>query len=313
MPRIPERAYQEPLALYPVVEQLNEVNGVLQTPASEVPGIIPEKRVTLLRLASLHGLKLGPKDAVTINYDSLLDIAEQDFNMANAISINTGLYIYPGDERYRSPATEQLVRIRKDNEWNSPAVVFPTEQFRTVARSPQDLAKHAMAVTREANKDNSDPIDVEGKVGRSAGHALLGKINGLEKLEATLAATRNDLLLPLNREVNNNTSRPWQAHYLPKNIDKKRKQFDEELHHTLDTAAINLNIGTTALQAAHRALVSNLYRRGSRNELSSQWLNYLTLSRDYVKARRSKIATSKAECKLQMNFYQQFIDQTQAA
>jgi hypothetical protein len=304
MPKL-QRNIQEPFEIYPAVEDLNENNGLVPYTLEDMPFIDPEKRINLARLARAYGNMLGPMDGVTETYDHLLDVAIDDFGNASKASIKAGLFIPPHDDRYHNPDTEQLVRtgnIMGDNPlWG---VVFPADQFKKVARSPRGLAEQRMAVTRDANKDNPDDAAVDATVGRSAGHVMERYIPGMVKLDDQLDALREKVLLPLHSEARFN----WQAHYNTKAIDLKFKIFVEEMHNTLDTASLNLNIGTVALKAAHRALTSNLTRRGSASEQNAQLQEYVGLSRQYVKARRKKINLALKFCGITLETFQPYLD-----
>ncbi len=312
MPRLPQPPTftQETLQLYPAVAELDASRGVIATPVDELGGLDPAKRVTLARLAGLHGRYISPLDDVSETHDAPLELLPEDFANGSVENIQNGLIIYSWDDRLRHPGLEQFIRIHGRGNWGMPGVVFPSNEFKTVARSPRDLAAHTMAQTREANKDNTAESDeeIEAKVGRSAGHAILGKMTEMKKLDDAMELKRATLLMPLMREAHSNLTRHWQAHYLPKNIDALRKQYDEELHDTIETAAINADVSRAVLNATHRAVTSNLYRRGSSRELAQNWVAYLRMSREYIQARRREIAASGKLCTQELQLYQQFLD-----
>ena len=184
-----------------------------------------------------------------------------------------------------------------------PGVVFPSHEFTKVGHSPHSLTERTMAKTR-ANQQSNGTIDAktESAVGRSAAHVMDRYIGGLAVLDSELEVHRKELYIPLYRDA-----KQWAPHFKPKNLDKKRRKFDEEIHYVLETASLNLNIGTIALRAAHRAMVSRLYRRGSRRELNAQWQAHINFAGNYVKARREKIRISKELCEEEFSAYAPFL------
>jgi hypothetical protein len=304
MPKL-ERFIQEPLPLYPSSDIFDGQTGRIHAGVEELPNVQPDARITLQRLATQYGLLLGtPPDHVI--EDSLLQVAADDFRHASIPSIRSGLFIFPSDPRFHSKSTEQLVKV--DNWYGKfpdiPGVVFHAHEYHCVTRSPVDLAKQTMAKTRRSNGDAASRTEVEGKVGRSAAHALSTKIQSMNTLDNDLIQLRNEVLVPLSSE----TFSVWRAHYKAKNLDKKWKVFVEEAHNTLETASINLNIGTTAVAGAHRALTSRLTRfPGTREEQNTILRRYLYLSREYVQAKRHKIRFSREKTEEALALYEPFL------
>jgi hypothetical protein len=304
MPRLPENI-QEPMALYPVVEELNTSRGVLAEQAEEL-GFDMEKRLKLSSLVRAYGDHLGPTENAKYDFDLLLDASSEDFKNASIDSLKTGLYIFPDDARYHRKGTEQLVRVGnwKGNNRSVPGIVFPSHEFTKVGHSPPGLTERAMAKTRASQSSKNNGNVDEGSVGRSAAHIMEGYISRLTVLDSELSVRRRKLYIPLYREVSQ-----WAPHFKPKNLDKKRREFDEEIHEIIDTASLNINIGSTALKAAHRAVVSKLYRRGSAKELNDQWASHIKFAGDYLKDRREKISISKHLCGEELKAFQPFLDQ----
>lgn len=302
MPKLPETV-QETLPLYPVVNNLDSVKGVIIANIDDLPTINPQQRITLGRLASMLGQNLGPTEGVSDEYDPLLEVTDNDFANCAPSTLERGLYIPRFDPRYTQKSTEQLVRPGQYSDRSEYGVVFPSTEFTTVARSARDLAVHTMAKTRKANRASIDIVDKDNTTGRSVAHMLGRYIRGLNSLEDELIEKRESLLIPLYRE----TYSPWQAHFKARNLDKKRKQFDEHLHDTIETATLNLDIGSTAIKAVHRAAASNLYRRGSSREINAQWKRYIEFVGKYVAERRKKIAQSKERCQEQYEHFEPFL------
>lgn len=306
MPKLVGEYIQEPLALYPVVADLNASDGVVTATYEDLEWADPEKRGKLARMVRAYGELLGPTESVDANHDLILDIAIEDFQHASPLSIKSGLYIYPDDPRYSSSFTEQLVRIgsRKGNP-HVPSVVFPSDEYSKVAHSARGLTSRNMNKARlSAGKKGLGPTETELLVGRAAANILTSYIGSLDGLDKNLEKKRTTMLAPLYKETNT-----WVPHFKIKNLDKRRREFDEEVHHILDTASLNLNIGSIALKGAHRALASNLYRQGKTpHDINHQWRRYLHLTRDYVRARRQKIQISREECELELQPYLPFLE-----
>jgi hypothetical protein len=305
MPKL-ERFVQEPLPLYPSSEVFNGNTGIITATLEDMPWVDPERRITLGRLATQYGNLLGPTDGLRANEDSILQVAIEDFKNASIDSIKSGLFIYPNDLRFRSRTTEQLVKV--DNWYGRfsdiPGVVFHAHEYPKIAKNPEALVKHKMAQTRSANADNTDKIQVEGKVGRTPGHVLTSMIQSMNNVDSDLISVRNDILVPLTSETNST----WQAHYKAANLDKKFKLFIEEAHNTLETASINLNIGTIAVKAAHRALTSRLTRYpGTRAEQNQAIRSNIFLLREYIKAKRHKIRFARERCEEALIPYEPFM------
>lgn len=303
MPKLPGFV-QEAMPLYEIVKELDESQGVIQADLQDLPQVDPDQRITIGRLVGMYGKRIGPNDGIEQNEDRLLEVVEQDFANARPAVITRGLYIPGYDRRFMDSRTEQLVRVAPKKEKQQEGVVFPAEEFPSIARNARDLSYHMMARTRGANAANKDRIDVDGRVGRSAGHIMEDKIKKMNVLENSLLKNRSDLLIPLYRE----TYSDWQSHFKAENLDKKRKEFDEQLHYTIETASINQDIGSTAIKAAHRAAFSNMYRRGSSKEINNSWQGYVRMVGEYVSKRVAKIEISRANCHEQLAEYQPFLD-----
>lgn len=306
MPKVPDYC-QEPLPLYPVVAELDALHGRVTNSLESLHLPPSQTRITLMKLASRYGEQFGPADSVTATHDVLLEVGPEDFRNSHPGLLNGGLYIHPRDRRFRDPATEQLVKVRPPDAPSEYGVVFPAREFHIVARSAQDLAKHVMAKTRRANEACLDSVAVEARVGRSAAHALEGKVLGLNGLESELIIVRNTILIPLYREAKRNQASHWRAHYGPRNLDKKRRVFDDLSHEAIDTASINLNLGSTALKAAHRAETSRRYRARTARERSANWMMSIAFVGKYLNSRHRKVVTSRDQCQKELVFYREFL------
>jgi hypothetical protein len=298
--------YQQPMEIFEAVKDLNESNGIPPfTLDDDMTFINLDKRINLARLAMLYGRKLGPLEGVGEDYDYLLDVVAADFENASPDSINAGLFIAPDDPRYHDPLTERLVRtgnFKGDNPlWG---VVFPQHQFSKVSRSPRGLTEQGMDKTREANSGEDDLPKVDATVGRTGGHIMERYIPQMEKVDKEIEIFETEILDPLTSQTRFN----WQAHYKARNLDNKYRYFVEEMHGALDTASLNLNIDTTALRGAHRALASRLSRQRSTKEQNEALKPYLKLSKKYAKGRRDKVGRAIQYAQENLDAFQPFLD-----
>lgn len=287
----------------PAIHFLNDNNGVMRKPFEDIEHHDIRTKITLGRLAHLYGQTLGPTKGVNYDGDKILEITREDFYRAHPNSIILGLVIARNDSRYMDRSTQQLVRIPKHK--SEPGIVFPEDEFLTITYSPSGMAARVMAGTRAANKGEPD---IDEKVLRSAGHALDSKIKSLTKLDNSLEYLRVNTIAPIQEEAYRNGNRHWQAHYSPKNIDALRLEVDERYHEAIDIAAINWNIGSKALKAAHRAAASALYRTPDSEKRTQNWAVCANFLRGYIIARQEKIRTATQECQTQLDVYQPFLD-----
>lgn len=263
--------------------------------AAGYEGLEPEGRVTLGRLISLAGDGI---DEPWLHEEPSIPL------------IKAGLYIPPQDRRFRR--AELLVRVGVDFESSAPGnvgVVFPPEEFKTVARSPRDLVRHMQAVTRRANETNEDRDDVSERTGRSAGHVLTQKIAAMTALSGTLEGHR-EFLRKMHKELDSS----WIAHYMSKNLEKHRVRIDEMIHDTADVATVNLNYGSDGIARLHNGIKKKLYG-GNRThaEISEQWQAYIQLVGRYIGMRLIKIGASVQFCEKELSAYQPYLDRKQKA
>lgn len=306
--------FQEELWPSPI-EQLDEARGVVQGSVEDASDAIDiERRITLARMVDVLGQNMGPKDYVGETSDPVLEVATAHFGMAEPNVLKNGLYIPAHDLRYRS--AEQLVTVSDQKcdlmipgvVWPNVGVVFPADEFPVVARNARDLVRHVQAKTRRANEGSSNHEEIDAKVGRSAAHAMDSKIGSLNNLENTLIDERR-ILERIYREARTT----WSAHHTAGKLDKIRKEADEIIHEMAETASINLNIGSVAIKAMHRAITSNLYRRGSRAELNAQWRRYSAFVGRYTNARRGKVVASRNACQKQLIHYAKYLEASSEA
>ena len=287
------------------IEHLNETRGVIDIPLQEI-GVNPEARVNLSTLVGAYG-ELFNKDALvtTAQSDHALHVFNNDFHRARPENIRLGLYIPPTSD-YTRRAQDSLITIShqpckleaKGVVGQNVGVVFPPDEFKVVARNAADFVKTVKNKTRAANKHEIDREEVTEKQKRSAAHAMRSKIISLDQLEEEIVQERIVL-----GKVYRQTKSTWGAQYKAKNLDRDRKQADELIHETAEIAGTTFNLGTVAMSALHRAITSNMYRRGSRTDLNHHWAQYVELTGQYANARRGKIWQSRADCLQQLGKY----------
>jgi hypothetical protein len=253
-------------------------------------GVDAEDRITLGRLIRLAGEGIDepwPHEEPSVPF------------------IKSGLYIPPSDPRFKR--AELLVKVGVDLKSmasGNVGVVFPPDEFKTVARSPRDLVRHMQATTRRANETNEDRDDVTERTGRSAGHVLAQKMAAMAALSGTLDVDR-DFLRKMYKELDSS----WIAHYMSKNLERHRVRADEMIHDTADVAAINMNYGSQGVARLHNGIKKRLYG-GNRShaQISEQWQSYIELVGKYIGMRLVKIDVSTQLCQDELVAYQPYLD-----
>lgn len=287
--------------------------GVMTAPLEAFGDIDPEKRITLVRLATEHGLVYGQADIESTETDTELQVSKSDYQNARPDFIRQGLYIDMTDPRYRDKQTEQLLwawgpvpidsQAVRDLKLERRGVVVPPDEFKIIAHSPGRIVKFSEATTRNANKNELDRKEVDEKVGRSAAHSMESKLASMSTLEANIHDE-----IALLRKPYHEASSTWRAHFKAKNLDKVRRETDERIHEMVEVATLNLNPGTFELRALHRAIAKRLYRNPTPAETASQWRIYTSLAGQYATARLVKVIQSQVKAKKQLDLYQPYLD-----
>lgn len=298
--------------LFPTVASvLNHSRGVVLVEDLGKYELEPEARTSVTRLAGQLGTALAtaPRDGELT--DKALEVFPQDFWHARLDSLRHGVYIGRGNPRYRK--TANLIRLANEppSQLSLPGVVPPhigvvvgRGEFKTIARSPEDLANHAQAVTRDANYDKMNREERTAIEKRSAVHALDTKLQAMKQLDETFTE-QTDVL----RKVHQDAQFIWRIGYLAKNINRFRQEADELIHDMVEIAATSLDYGTTAVNAIHRSVTSDLYRRGSSRELAAAWRSHTLWTGRYINAKRGKVDQSTAACLRVRDRYEQAAQQ----
>lgn len=228
------------------------------------------------------------------------DYAESDdFITAKPAILEHGLYIRTDDSRFKTAAQLVIVSLlREPREKYAPGrntgVVFNNSDFAAVGRTPLDGYQYPK------NRENPEP---SAETIAFWQERVTRKISGLESIQkrllgerALLQSLRNNLL-PDNRLVR----------YKAKNLEKKRAAGEELIHAMAEVAAINLNLGATALTGMHRAIHFNLYGYwGNAHPEDSgivtadqvkRWRVYLAHTGSYTTAMIDRVARTAEVCR----------------
>jgi hypothetical protein len=266
---------------------------------NEHPGIENEQRISLARLIGAVG--------TTITFGA--EPTVQDYAHAEAGFINRGLYIHRSDDRFATAQHMVTLGVGPNNAAKTVAdfgVVFPSNEFPIVARNSRDLARHTVNTTRRARLDRLDRDETTAAAMRSAGHALIAKMDSQRKLSAHLAADLADLRI-LYKDL---VSPVLTTRYYAKNLDKKRVIADERIHETAEVAMINIpDINSAAVTGLHKTLRKKLYGGNySSTEITYNWMRILAMTGTYIGARIHKIDLSHTDCASQLTQYQPYIE-----
>lgn len=288
----------------PNIDEFNAVRSVVDIPFTHA-GIDPEQRINLPDLANAIGSTMVPKAELEPMTDANLDIYRNNFLAGSVERINSGLYIPPNSVGFKNADLVVVIGHQpcglddKGVVDRRMGVVFPKEEFKIVARNARDFVKHVKARTYAANSSEMDRESVEQKANRAAARSMRLKMTELNSLESSLVEER-DLLIEVYRQAKGTK---LGAPYKAKNLDKIRKQADEIIHNVAETSSINRNMGTVAVNAMHRAIMSKLHRGGSSSQIAHNWAQYATMAGQYTSARRGKVWQSRRDCWAQFEEY----------
>ncbi len=288
--------------------KLDSSGGVIDIDPATI-GIDPDQRMNITIMAGRMGLALSevlPKNTYT---DQALRVYRDDFRRAAPAQLSSGLYMPYGDPRRRN--AKQLAVIGNEESGlqlpgmvgRNDGVVVSEQEYIWIVRNAADLAKAVDAKARRANLANTVKEEVEEIAGRSVAHTMQEKRSTLFKLEDRLVGQQIVL-----RKVARDARIVWRTTYKSKDINEYRTVADELIHETARIACINLEFGTTVVNALHRAITSNLYRRGSSREIAQSWRRYTSLVGLYINAKLGKIDQSRRACDRQLNMRAHYLE-----
>jgi hypothetical protein len=295
--------------LFPsIATQLDETGGLVVISDLETIGLDPERRSNITMMAGAIGVHLAEVPRTGVNTDRAFAVHRNDFYGADPHHLGWGLYMPIGDRR-RQHARQLAVIGNEPCELELPGVVgrydgvvVSEQEHIWIVRNALDMAKAVDAKTRRANADNRDCEELEEKAGRSVAHALEAKRDTLVRLDDELTEQRAVLW-----RINRDARIVWRTTYLAKDLDQKRRLAEELIHETARIACINLGHGTTVVNAIHRAITSDLYRRGSSRELSQQWKRYTAFVGLYTNAKRGKVDQSRQACERELSRHEHYL------
>lgn len=296
---------------YPIVEQLDISKGVYDIEDLGQVGLDPDQRQNLPMLVGRLGIAMAEEPRERTVDDRPLQVAFKDIQNSWATHLKTGLVIEPTDKRFED--AEQLIVVgRQQPNLALPGVVpartgvvFPVDEFDKVARNAHDLVKHVRANTRRAGQENPqvDRDELSARAHRSAAHMLRAKHEGMQKLDSELIEQRL-LMARMYRD----SKHVWRTAYLAKNLNRDRKAADELIHRTAETATVNLELDGREVRGIHRAIVSELYRRGSSSQLALNWQRTAIWVGRHLNAKRGKIQQSMRECEIEFAKFSEHLE-----
>lgn len=286
------------------VPYLNSNEGVILL--NDLPGFLydPERPLSYLEFAKQIGVALAEQPRQSRTLDRALDVHEADFKKASISALDEGLYFGRDAARSRSEVvtissgqpTLRAPGVRDRYE----GVAVTGKEFKLIARSPSDLAKHAHATVTGANekRDEEERLDDEtlaNRAGRATAHAML---------------QRRDSLLDYDEELRSSRAALWMVNQLIRldrgeqkpmaELDRYRLEAEIAIHGAIKVVCRQLAHGTTIRQAIDRAVVSDLFRADDESIFAAtrsytKWAGY------YIDAKRGKLYQSLSRCKVEFN------------
>jgi hypothetical protein len=293
------------------VRYLNANEGLILL--EDLPGdrFDPERPMTYIDFMGEIGVALAEEPPRTTVWDGALEVHGEDFAKATISRLDTTLYF---DARSSQRRLEVATIGRRTPRLELPGIVdrnlgvaMSGDEFRSIARSPYDLAKHVHAQTMEANQkrppeERLDDETLANTAGRSVAHALRAKKEELIKLEIKLQIERAALLA-----VNSLAGAGENGPKLPlTEMDWYRRVSAIAIHNAVRVSSDQYGYGTTVRRGINRALVSHFHRgtpqaRASKLHEYTQWAGY------YTNAKRGKIDQSLQLCGQVFGEYRHFL------
>jgi hypothetical protein len=273
-------------------------------PLFEYPDLVPISRVSLVSLIDRIGdsVKFGSEPSIG------------DYERAEPYFIEKGLYV-PRFNRDNSGRPNQHVVYTgvKDNHEPDPrnkdkrdyGVAFQPAEFKIIARSPSDLAVHAVVAARNARWQQPDrDQDSKGSM-RAGGHILEDKIKGLDKILQRLQG-ENDIFRHLIKHLGN----PDKYRTRVNKLDKERAFGVEKIHDTVEVASIYLSLPNTSIVGLHKVIKKRIYNGNySHAERSAHLSGYLYMVGLHNRAKMHKADISKLRSKHELESnYQSYLD-----
>lgn len=303
--------------------QLDESRGIVEA----MPGHIdPDEKMTFSSFAGEFGSVFGGGE-LEEGVDVELHVRAEDFTNIRPDALRSGLFIHKNDPRYSRvrkddvdrteqlawawgdlPLTPMNIKLIEKLKLTETGVVLPADEFITVAHNPGAMNAFIKARTRNFNADNKDSLDVDERTGRSAGHAMEGKIERIGELIPSLEGE-----IKLFRTIYQASLPGSETMYKAGEWDAMRRVAEVRLHTLIDTARLNLELDTEQVKSMHRALTSKLWHEGSGEELAANWRVYASLGAQYAYARLIKAMQSRERCWEELYVYQPYLERGEQA
>ncbi len=252
-----------------------DLGNVPEVGALEI--VYPDRRIAASTIIKIAGELLQPDQS---------EVTERDIRVLTPNTINSGLYVNPYG-RDVAPAYK--------------GVVFPPAQFKVLARSPSDLAKHANVGARAAHEDDPDKLKVEAIGMRAAGHELTARIEKIRKTQESLLL-QGRLLQAFAGELRSGNF----AHYKRSNIIALREYTHYSILEALNAAAGTFKWDEEKTERASMTLQYQLY--GSNSHRIKHWIGYTNMSSEYARRRGVIARQSSRDAWRELQKYQPFLD-----
>lgn len=301
---------------FSVIPYLNAKEGIIRI--EDLPNFAfdPERPITCLEFMGEIGVALAEQPRQSDTWDQALDVHGSDFKKASIENLTKRLYFNSVMARHRPDVVTvggyrsslEAPGVRGEYE----GVAVTGDEFKLIARSPEDLAKHVYANTEEANerRDPEEKLDDEtlrNTAGRSIANSMRTRKEMLLRYDERLKTIRGALLM-FNRLVAvgpDAEKRPMGE------MDLYRLGAAVAIHGTVKVACRQLffdsdDYGTTARQAIDRTIVSDTHRGEPEVIVAAikdrtKWAGY------YIDAKRGKIYQSLSRCKEEFDRTKHFL------
>ncbi|GAC1387480.1 MAG: hypothetical protein NVS1B7_0950 [Candidatus Saccharimonadales bacterium] len=277
----------------------------LPTPQFEELGIPGNQIISMSRLLK----SVSTAMALPTSYSTV-----EEFDQSTPATIHPHLYI---DKTERRAKTAENLFM---------GIVHPSQEFRDISKSPEQLARHVKNKTRNSYKleevivhgttvttlRDKDGIEVDrdevhARVQRSAGHALHEYVSKIEMQDRTLQTQHLDLDA-LMKELKS----PGRAHYKAENLNRLRVVGEQAIRESIEVASINAHWPSLTVDGLHKAAMYKIYGMpGHNNARLAYFMPWTMLARNWTRARQHNIQTALRNCQKEYNKYVPDLNATQ--
>lgn len=256
---------------------------------SQLPaGIDPGSRVTLISLTDKlrAGLSFGPQPSF------------RDYRRTEVPYVESGLYIPKGGVDPDKNAEHVMWLGARNSDNPKPqedldkrgfGVAFQPVEFVVVARNARDLGRHAVVRTRRSRWEQPDRRATTAAAMRSAGHALVGKIQAMDTLANQLEGDSTVL-----RHLINHLIEPAKFRIKAKRLSTERALGVEKIHDTVEVSGIYQGLSNQQLAAQHRTIKRHIYSGNySYAERTYHMIRYFRMVGVHNRAKLYKLGISR--------------------